>query len=97
MLQTQTAGDFRYVMTRFSGLKTTIIYHRETLFEIRKEYMCLKCLETKEVTVYKSGVTTQRQIEFFENCAHEALCPCCYTGTDKAVAGAAENLMALLN
>lgn len=96
MIQMQTINDFKYVFTRFHGLKTTRIHFKGKLFEIRKEYMCLNCRKEIDITVYKAGVTSDKQTEFFENCVKEVLCPCCYTGTDKAVAGAAENLQVLL-
>jgi len=98
MLTTEnTLNDFTYVRTQFSGLKTTIIKYKEAIYEIRKEYMCLDCQTDIEIVVYKAGVTTDKLSKFFSDCVSEALCPSCSTGTDKSIAGAAENLMLLIN
>jgi Zn finger protein HypA/HybF involved in hydrogenase expression len=92
-----TLNDFSYIRTQFSGLKTTIVKYHDVIFEIRKEYMCLECGTDLEIIVYENGVTTDNQTQFFNTCVSEVLCPACMCGTDKAVAGAAESLMALIN
>jgi len=102
MLKKDTIGNFNYVRLHFNGLKTTIVNYKtdggeQICYEIRKEYMCLNCKEEKELIVFKNGVTSERQTAFFQKCVSEVLCPACYCGTDQAVEGAAESLMALLN
>ena len=101
MIKEHTLNNFSYVRMHLHGLKTTIINYKSEdmkepiVYEIHKEYACIQCGEEKEITVHKNGVTTDNQTSFFMNCVEESLCPGCYCNTDKAVKGAAENLMAL--
>lgn len=96
-MKTSKLNDFTYVRTRFSGLTTTKIFFQETLFELRKEFFCGCCKQNTEIIVEKPGVTSKNQTKFFNECVSESLCPCCFTDTDRAIEGAAENLIALLN
>ena len=74
-----TLNDFTYVYTKFFGLKTTIIHHKNDLFEIRKEYVCSQCKKEKEVIMYKHNVTSKEQTDFHHKASIEQMCPLCYT------------------
>lgn len=59
------------------------------------KYNCIKCSKTTalEIRVKIQG----RTLDLFRDMFDGKLCLSCMTGTDKAVEGAAENIMALLN
>ena len=96
-MEESKTNDFTYIRMRFNGLTTTIVFFKESLFELRKEFFCNGCKQNTEIIVEKPGVTSENQTKFFNECVSESLCPCCFTGTDQAIDGAAENLIALLH
>jgi len=59
------------------------------------KYNCIKCSETTVLEIRTN--MQERTLDLFRDMFVGKLCLSCHTGTDKAVEGAAENLMALLH
>ena len=59
------------------------------------KYHCLKCDEVSPLEIRPN--MQEATIELWKDLMDSKLCLSCFTGTDKAVAGAAENLMMLLD
>lgn len=59
------------------------------------DYTCIKCGERKSPIEFRPNMQ-DATLKLFCEAVAEQLCLDCLTGTDKAVAGAAENLRGLL-
>lgn len=58
-------------------------------------YKCIKCSEPVNIEIRSN--MQEATIKLWEGMFDGKLCLSCYTGTDKSVEGAAENLLALLH
>ena len=67
---------FRYVKTRLMGLTTTVIYFKDQLHEIRKEYVCMKCLRPVKL-IYKPNMSKE-QGKFLESLQENCVCKDCH-------------------
>lgn len=93
-MTTRTYNGFTYVGKIVNGLKTTDVYFKGQLFEVRKEFTCLECLKDVEL-IYKPDITIQ-QAKFMDRLHHEVLCKDCIKVTDEQIKGAAEKLQEVL-